>query len=115
MESTLDLQKYKKTLEKQRRRLLQQKSPVADESLRSNNPDRSDLAVRYEENQRAVLLEARVDQQLQVVEEALLRIKNKTYGQCKHCGQEINPERLAILPATAYCVHCIEEHQGVVT
>ena len=28
------------------------------------------------------------------------------YGKCVRCGQEINPQRLLLLPASTRCIHC---------
>lgn len=40
------------------------------------------------------------------IEAALRRIEEKTYGICVHCGKEINPERLEVLPWTTMCIGC---------
>ena len=38
------------------------------------------------------------------IDEALIRIENKTYGMCEMTGQPIEKERLKIIPQTRYCV-----------
>jgi RNA polymerase-binding transcription factor DksA len=43
---------------------------------------------------------------LRDVEAALQRVAEGRYGRCEECGQAINPERLAVLPATRYCLAC---------
>ncbi len=48
-------------------------------------------------------------------EKALKRIEDGSYGICEHCGQEIPPERLQLVPATSLCVSCqkeLEKQQG---
>jgi len=40
---------------------------------------------------------------------ALARIDEGTYGICANCGNPINPDRLDILPATAYCIVCASQ------
>ena len=49
---------------------------------------------------------------LKLIEEALERIKNGTYGICEDCGAMIPKVRLNVLPYTASCVHCVNRaHQ----
>ena len=44
---------------------------------------------------------------LKLIEEALVRIKDGTYGICEDCGATIPKIRLNVLPYTASCVHCV--------
>ena len=46
--------------------------------------------------------------QLQLVESALTRIEDGSYGTCAVCGNEISAERLRAIPATNRCI----EHAG---
>ncbi|GIW93269.1 MAG: transcriptional regulator [Pirellulaceae bacterium] len=43
---------------------------------------------------------------LQLVEEALERIENGTYGVCLECDGKIPKMRLKVVPYTPYCVKC---------
>ena len=43
---------------------------------------------------------------LDKVERALDKVEDGTYGICEHCGQPINPARLAALPYATLCVSC---------
>jgi RNA polymerase-binding transcription factor DksA len=45
---------------------------------------------------------------LDLIEEALTRIKAGTYGICENCGKSIPKVRLNVLPYAASCVHCVE-------
>lgn len=40
------------------------------------------------------------------IQEALDRLREGKYGLCIHCGREIKPERLEILPNTERCAQC---------
>jgi DnaK suppressor protein len=40
------------------------------------------------------------------IDEALDRIRDGSYGSCLRCGDEIDIERLQLLPHTRYCVSC---------
>jgi len=43
---------------------------------------------------------------LELVEDALTRIDDGTYGKCQECGKPIPAERLDAIPYTPYCVGC---------
>lgn len=45
---------------------------------------------------------------LVLVEDALKRIDNNTYGTCFNCGQTIGEKRLKAVPWTRYCIDCQE-------
>jgi RNA polymerase-binding transcription factor len=48
-------------------------------------------------------------QLLQMVEGALSRIREGSFGQCISCGTEINAKRLEAVPWTRYCIACQEK------
>jgi DnaK suppressor protein len=53
-------------------------------------------------------------QLLQLVEEALGRIREGSYGECVNCGNELNAKRLEAVPWTRYCLNCQEKmEQGL--
>jgi len=53
-------------------------------------------------------------QLLQLVEEALGRIREGGYGECVNCGNELNAKRLEAVPWTRYCIGCQEKvEQGL--
>jgi DnaK suppressor protein len=53
-------------------------------------------------------------QLLQMVEGALSRIREGTFGECISCGNEINAKRLEAVPWTRYCIECQEKlEQGL--
>lgn len=43
---------------------------------------------------------------LQMINEALERIADKTYGVCVHCDEPIQPKRLEAVPWALYCLRC---------
>lgn len=45
---------------------------------------------------------------LSLIDAALLRVQEGTFGECLHCGQEIGMKRLAAIPWTRYCITCQE-------
>lgn len=53
-------------------------------------------------------------QNLVLVEEALGRIDDATFGVCTHCGNTIGEKRLQAVPWTAFCIDCQElQEQGM--
>jgi DnaK suppressor protein len=46
---------------------------------------------------------------LQLVERALADIKEGAYGECEHCGDEINLRRLEAVPWARHCIRCQEK------
>jgi len=43
------------------------------------------------------------------VQQALSRAEGGTYGLCVQCGNEIHPDRLAVLPDARLCIECARE------
>ena len=69
-----------------------------------------DPAVTGWEVNRALL--ERLQDRKTSIERALSRSDSGTYGVCTRCGQEINPDRLAVLPDTRLCIRCAQaEHK----
>jgi DnaK suppressor protein len=48
-------------------------------------------------------------QLLQMVETALARLREGSFGECVSCGKEINPKRLEAVPWTRHCIACQEK------
>ena len=47
--------------------------------------------------------------QLQLIDEAIQRIEESTYGKCLMCGKDIGMKRLGVVPWTAHCIYCQEK------
>ena len=53
-------------------------------------------------------------QHLQLVEKALSRLREGSFGECVACGKEINAKRLEAVPWTRHCIECQEKlEQGL--
>jgi DnaK suppressor protein len=48
---------------------------------------------------------------LKQVDEALLKIREDTYGLCESCGESISERRLEALPFARLCIACQEEEE----
>ncbi len=78
-------------------------------------------AARDEEDQAVVSLLAETHlallgpkrQELEAIEEALLRLENGSYGLCEECGQPIEWRRLEIMPETPLCRNCMSYREKI--
>ena len=68
-------------------------------------------AVTCWELDRAVL--QRLKGRAAVLERALARLSQGTYGICAKCGKPIHPDRLAVLPGTRVCIRCAQAEERV--
>ena len=66
--------------------------------------DWDDQAVINEQNDVRKNLLVEAQQNLELVNNALLRIENGTYGICTVSGEEIEPERLEAVPFATTCI-----------
>src|SRR4051812_39254665 len=48
---------------------------------------------------------------LQLIDRALARIKNNTYGVCEVCESELQQKRLEAVPWARHCTACQEKHE----
>jgi RNA polymerase-binding protein DksA len=53
-----------------------------------------------------LMLEHTEEDLCQLVDKALTRLANGTFGRCSHCGKKIPMRRLEALPFTSHCVDC---------
>jgi DnaK suppressor protein len=71
--------------------------------------DEIDQANELIEKEMGFVMSNNMRANLKEVEEALDRIEKNHYGKCLHCGQEISPKRLEVLPFARLCVPCQEK------
>jgi DnaK suppressor protein len=51
---------------------------------------------------------------LKLIEEALERVTDGSFGECLNCGEDIQPKRLDAIPWAPYCIKCQElQEQGL--
>ena len=77
--------------------------------------DSVDLSVQDLNKEIALRLGERSSQVVADIDQALLRIKEGTYGTCARCGQPIDERRLEALPTARYdaaCQAAIESADG---
>lgn len=87
-------------------------SEVAKKIKNESNPlkfeigDIYDIASSERERELTLMLGDRDREKLAETEEAIERIKNKTYGICDECGEPIGEARLMAMPFTKVCIDC---------
>jgi DnaK suppressor protein len=74
-------------------------------------PDTVDQATSGYERE-SVLLRSNQDKRLlEMVESALSRIQDGSFGPCIGCKNEIDEKRLQAVPWTRYCIQCQEDFE----
>jgi len=68
--------------------------------------DELDLATDQQERELSMLLTHRDRKKLFAINEALVKIKEGSYGICEECGEQIGAGRLKVMPLAQYCVEC---------
>ena len=68
--------------------------------------DSSDLSVMDVNKELALRLGERESQMVADIDQALLRIKEGTYGTCARCGKPIDERRLEAVPTARYDANC---------
>src|SRR3990170_1051026 len=117
-----DLERFEKVLLEKRKEIMQElglwKKNVADTTQRDASGDLSsysyhmaDQGTDAEEREKAFLLASKSGRLLYHIDEALRRIKDKTFGKCQECGGEISTARLEAVPHARLCINCKEKEE----
>ena len=107
-----DMKVYKGRLLLLRSRLRNDVTSMTDEALRGDNPEpampihMAELGSDNFEQEFTLSLLATEEDTLGLIDKALVRIENGTYGICEECGGVIPKTRLNAIPHTPYCVKC---------
>ena len=110
------LKKAEETLQETKKQLLreiQERVKEETEGSKDEGRDTYDLASDERDREINFILNDREREKLLAIDDALQRIKDKTYGicecGCENCEGEIQLGRLKVLPFTRLCVKCQEE------
>lgn len=85
-----------------------EEKPVADAA---SEDDLVDVATEAFEREKELALESSIQGILEMVEEALQRVRNGTYGICNGCGKPIDGNRLRAIPYARLCIKCKEREE----
>src|SRR5579883_990152 len=91
------LELYARLLQEERRRLRQELSEMERHQGTTE--------------EKGVALESSVQGLLHMVEDALRRIRDGTYGICDSCGRPIDANRLRAIPYARLCIRCKEREE----
>jgi len=108
------LEYYKKKLQARREELLKTIARTEEEGRTADDDPTVDLADKAANSYTKEFLFGQTNtdrNMLQLIDEALDRIKENTYGTCVECEEELQQKRLEALPWARYCVSCAEKHE----
>ena len=106
------LESFKKRLEERQQSLRKTVSRTEEDGRIADQDSAQDIADRAASSYTKEFLfsQSNNDRQLlQMVETALQRIREGSFGECVSCGNEINAKRLEAVPWTRYCIECQEK------
>jgi len=117
-----DLEKYEKLLLAKRAKLIEEVGVLKKTSMGTTVKDSSGDLSSYSyhmadqgtdamEREKAFLFASKDGRLLYHIDEALRRIKDKTYGKCLHCGKAISSARLEAVPHARLCIACKEKDE----
>ena len=105
------LEYFKKRLE-ERQQVLRRNVSRTEQDGRITDDIAQDIADKAANsyNKEFLFHQSNSDRQLlQMVDGALNRIREGSFGECISCGKEINPKRLEAVPWTRHCIECQEK------
>jgi DnaK suppressor protein len=106
------LEQLKKRLEERQQELRRQVSNREQDGRNQGEDIAQDIADRAASsyNKEFLFTQSTNERQLlAMVDAALARMREGTYGECISCGTEINLKRLEAVPWTRYCIECQEK------
>lgn len=108
------LDSFKKRLEERQQVLRKTVTRTEEDGRTADQDSAQDIADRAANSYTKEFLFSQSNnerQLLQMVETALSRIREGSFGACISCGNEINAKRLEAVPWTRYCIECQEKKE----
>lgn len=103
---TVDLEAVRAALLAERTRLRQDRDETIIAPDQMTYGSQAAAASQVFAQQRDLALRDRAEQQLALVDAALARLVDGTFGACVRCGNPIPAERLEALPWAPRCIDC---------
>ena len=115
-----EMKVFKVALVEMRARLRGDVSTMADAALRKTRSEASgdlssmpihmaDIGTDAFEQEFTLSLMATEEETLDLVEQALVRIRDRTYGVCEECEGVIAKKRLEAIPFAPLCIRCAQK------
>lgn len=120
---TRDLERYEKLLLKKREEIFSEiekiSEPVktstmkeASGELSSHTFHMADQGTDQSEHEKAFMLSSKGKRYLYHIDEALRRVRGRTYGKCGQCHENISSERLRAVPHARLCIDCKQTEEA---
>ena len=106
------LEEFRTRLEERQSNLRRNVTRTQEDGRQSDSDSAQDIADRASNSYTKEFLFHQSNnerQLLQMVQGALERIRQGTFGECISCGRDINPKRLEAVPWTRHCIECQEK------
>lgn len=101
-----DVRKYEKQLADRLRVLNERLGEIEEDLDQPADPDVEERATEREGDEVLENLGNTGLAEIRMIQSALARIKDGTFGLCVACGEPISKERLELLPHAPRCKHC---------
>ena len=108
---------FKKILKRKRAMLLDADKHIDQDikkELDIRHGDDADLAESSYEQEMSFYFKTRGQDELRMIDDAIIRIESGEYGICAECGADIPKKRLEVLPYSLYCVECQDKVEKMV-
>ncbi len=117
-----DMEKYEKLLLAKRAKLIEELGLLKKNAMQTTSKESSGDLSSYSyhmadrgtdamEREKAFLFASKDGRLLYHINEALRRIKDKTYGKCLQCGKPVSAARLEAVPHARLCIACKEKEE----
>ena len=118
-----ELERYKKNLLEVRAEILGGVDSISKENLKKSQRDASgdlsgytfhmaDMATDNYDREFSLGIADAERETLARIDDALKRIKDRSYGKCLNCQSRISKKRLEAVPYTEYCKGCQEKEES---
>ncbi len=108
------LEYYRKKLVTKREELLRNIARTEEEGRAADEDPTVDLADKAANSYTKEFLFGQTNHDrvtLQMIEEALERIRDSGFGYCAHCQEELQQKRLEAVPWARHCIACQEKQE----
>ncbi len=111
-----DLRHYESLLKKERKQVIQEIENI-EQKIKIDSPEGNvdtnpypyhwaDVATQEENKEMDSQILSQMSKKLEMIDSALEKIRQETYGKCEICGKSVEKERLEIIPYARYCKEC---------
>ncbi len=108
--SPAEIESAKKTLAKMKKDIFKEIDAGIKEGSSKDSTeyrgDNYDIASSERDRELMYMLGDRERKKVREIDNALLKIKEGTYGVCDECGEPISKKRLKIIPYSNLCINC---------